>query len=260
RRIGRYDPSDCLILDPTAQAHLELVESPAGRASTLLSVIDATLTPPGARLLRRRLLAPLLDVERIRRRLDQVELFVLHTRLRGELRALLSGVGDLERLSIRASLGEATPRDLGALRDGLAAAARVSALLDELTDAASRETLGLDARPLDVVPDVAAALTAALVERPPVVPKDGGVFKPGFDAELDELEALRRSGAERMVELEARLREETQIPSLKVRYTRVFGWYIEVTRTHAARVPEHFRRKQTVATGERYTTPELDEL
>ncbi|MFO7180998.1 MAG: DNA mismatch repair protein MutS, partial [Pseudomonadota bacterium] len=260
RRIGRYDPSDCLVLDPTAQAHLELVDSPAGRASTLLSVIDATLTPPGARLLRRRLLAPLLDVERIRRRLDQVELFVMHARLRSELRTVLARVGDLERLSMRASLGEATPRDLGALRDGLAAAAQVSALLDAITDPASREILDLDTRPLDLVTDVAAALAAALVERPPAVPKDGGVFKPGFDAELDELEALRKSGAERMVELEARLREETGIPSLKVRYTRVFGWYIEVTRTHAARVPAHFRRKQTVATGERYTTPELDDL
>ncbi|HEY3499360.1 MAG TPA: DNA mismatch repair protein MutS, partial [Polyangiaceae bacterium] len=105
-----------------------------------------------------------------------------------------------------------------------------------------------------------AELERALVERPPQQPKDGAVFRAGFDPELDELAGLAKSGAERMVELETRLRDETGITTLKLRYTRVFGWYIEVTRAQASRVPSEFRRKQTVATGERYTTPELDEL
>jgi DNA mismatch repair protein MutS len=260
RRIARWDPQSTLVIDRTAQAHLELVESPGGRSATLLGVLDLTTTPVGARLLRRRLLAPLADVARIRRRLDQVELFVQNPRLREELRTEFGGVGDLERLATRAALGEASPRELGALRDGLGAAARALDLGESIAEAALREVLDLGAEAADRVADVAVALERALVERPPQQPKDGAVFKSGFDAELDELSSLEKSGAERMVELEARLRTETSIPSLKLRFTRVFGWYIEVTRTHAARVPETFRRKQTVATGERYTTPELDEL
>ena len=259
RRIARWDPTATLVIDPTAQGHLELVESPAGRAASLLGVIDRTVTPPGARLLRRRVLAPLADIARIRRRLDQVELFVQHPRLRDELRAALGEVGDLERLGMRAALGEATPRELGALRDGLNGAARSAELLAAQCDAAMRETLGL-AEPLDTVAELASELGRALVERPPQQPKDGAVFRAGYDPELDELAALAKSGAERMVELEAELRKTTGIASLKLRYTRVFGWYIEVTRTNASRVPEHFRRKQTVASGERYTTPELDDL
>jgi DNA mismatch repair protein MutS len=259
RRIARFEPSSTLVIDPTAQEHLELVESPAGRAASLLGVLDCTVTPPGARLLRRRLLSPLADVARIRRRLDQVELFVQNPRLRAELCAALGGVGDLERLAMRAALGEATPRELGALRDGLSGAARSADVLEALHDVSARECLGLT-EPVDRVAELYAELERALVERPPQQPKDGAIFRPGYDAELDELAVLTKSGAERMVELEGRLKQETAIPTLKLRYTRVFGWYIEVTRTHAARVPEHFRRKQTVATGERYTTPELDDL
>ncbi len=259
RRIARWDPTATLVIDPTAQGHLELVESPAGRAASLLGVIDRTVTPPGARLLRRRVLAPLADVARIRRRLDQVELFVQNPRLRDELRAALGEVGDLERLGMRAALGEATPRELGALRDGLTGAARSAEVLAAQCDAAMGETLGL-AETVDTVAELAAELGRALVERPPQQPKDGAVFRSGYDPDLDELAALTKSGAERMVELEAELRKTTGIGSLKLRYTRVFGWYIEVTRTNASRVPEHFRRKQTVASGERYTTPELDDL
>jgi DNA mismatch repair protein MutS len=259
RRVSRWDPSQTLLVDGTAQAHLELVESQAGRSATLLAAIDATCTPPGARLLRRRLLAPLLDVERIRRRLDLVELFVVHSRLRGELAQLLREVGDLERLTMRASLGEATPRDLGALRNGLLASARIVELLSSLDDPESRETLGLVGE-VDVVADVASALAGALVERPPALAKEGEIFLPEFDAELAELSELRKTGALRMVELEARLRKETGISTLKIRYTRVFGWYIEVSRSQAGKVPAEYRRKQTVAAGERYTTPELDDL
>ena len=260
RRIGRWDPAASLIIDASAASHLELVESPAGRSATLLSVIDATRTPPGARLLRRRLLAPLSDVAKIRRRQDLVELFVVHVRLREELRAALSEIGDLERLAVRASLGETTPRDLGALRDGLGAARRAAAVLEVVEDPALRETLGIGADPVDTVDELSAELARALTERPPAQAKDGAVFRSGYDPELDEHDALRKNGTERMVELEGRLREQTQVGTLKVRYTRVFGWYIEVSRTHASRVPSEWRRKQTVASGERFTTPELDDL
>jgi DNA mismatch repair protein MutS len=260
RRLGKWDPREHLVIDLTAQEHLELVQSAAGRAATLLGVIDKTRTPAGARLLRRRLLAPLRDVRRIRRRLDLVELYVHNPRLRDEFREALGAVGDLERLVMRASLGEATARDLGALRDGLLAGSSAVSLLEALDDPAARETLGLGAVRVDTVDDVAELLQSALTDRPPMQPKDGAIFRSGFDTELDELDNLRKSGTERMVELEARLREQTGINNLKVRYTRVFGWYIEVTRSQAGRAPELWRRKQTVASGERYSTDELDDL
>jgi len=261
RRIARWEPATLLAIDRVAQSHLELVESVSGRReATLLGVLDATSTPMGARLLRRRLLAPLTDVERIRRRLDLVESLVVHARLREELTRELGQVGDIERLAVRSSLRAATPRDLGALRDGLLAARATANVLESVADPGLRETWGLTAHGLDTVPELAELLERALVARPPVQAKDGEIFKPEFDAELAELSELRKSGTERMVELEARLKQETGIATLKVRFTRVFGWYIEVSRGQSGRVPEHYRRKQTVATGERYSTPELDEL
>ncbi len=261
RYIGLWDPADGLVIDQVAQSHLELCTSMSGaRETTLLGVIDRTRTPAGARLLRRRLLAPLGDVERIRRRLDVVELFVVNPRLRQELAGALAAVGDLERLATRAAFGQATPRDLGALRDGLVAARAAVELLEGLDDGPSRETLGLSGGAVDTVVELADELGRALVERPPSQPKDGAVFQPGYDAALDEQDELCRSGTEHMVALEARLREQTGITNLKVRYTRVFGWYIEVSRSQAGRAPAAWRRKQTVATGERFTIPELDDL
>ncbi|HVU01797.1 MAG TPA: DNA mismatch repair protein MutS [Polyangiaceae bacterium] len=261
RRIARFSPAAELGIDPVAERHLELVRSLSGeKDTTLLSVVDRTCTSAGARLLRRRLLAPLLSVARIRRRLDAVELFVGEARLRASLREALAKVTDLERLAVRASLGEATPRDLGSLRDGLLAARDAVRVLEGVEDAIARETLDLGTEPVDVVQELADELARALVERPPAIPREGTVFRPGFDAELDEADALCRHGNERMTELEGRLRESTGVGTLKVRYTRVFGWYIEVSRTQAQKVPAEWRRKQTVASGERYTLPELDDL
>src|SRR6188768_3835877 len=212
RRIARWEPATLLAIDRVAQAHLELVESVSGRReATLLGVLDSTNTPMGARLLRRRLLAPLTDVERIRRRLDLVESLVVHPRLREELTHELAQVGDIERLAVRSSLRAATPRDLGALRDGLLAARATANLLESVADPGLRETLGLTATGLDTVPELSALLERALVARPPVQAKDGEIFKPEFDQELAELAELRKSGTERMVELEARLKQETGI-------------------------------------------------
>ncbi|MCC6213884.1 MAG: DNA mismatch repair protein MutS [Polyangiaceae bacterium] len=261
RRVGRWESSDVLRLDPAAQAHLELVASLAGEPrTTLLATIDTTVTPAGARLLRRRLLSPLLDVAAIRRRQDEVACFVVHARVREDAREALRGVGDLERFATRASMREITSRELGLLRDGLAAGSATLEVLGSLPEPADRALFGLGGAEVDPVADVRDALTRALVERPAPRVADGPVFREGFDAELDELGALARGGAEQMVAIETRLRERTGIGSLKVRFTRVFGWYVEVTRAQAAKVPAEFRRKQTVATGERYTTVELDEL
>ncbi len=259
RRVAPYEASGALRVDETAQAHLELVRAAdGGRRGSLLDVIDATITPAGARLLRRRLLAPLADVAAIRRRLDEVDLFVSHPRPRGELRDALAGVGDIERLSVRALLGEATPRDLGGLRDGLLAAPAAIAAVRTIPDGLhAAEALGAA---IDPAAELAAELAAALVDRPPPHAREGGIFRDGFDAELDEARALEKHGTERILALEAKLRAETSAPSLRIKYTRVFGWYIEVTKAHVAKVPPSFRRKQTVATGERYTNDELDDL
>jgi DNA mismatch repair protein MutS len=260
QRLVRWELSDTLLIDPTAQAHLELVTSSSGDARlTLLAAIDATCSAGGSRLLRRRLLAPLKDIAQIRRRLDMLEVFVVHSGLREHVRRELEGVTDLERLSTRVAVGEATPRDLGKLRDGLCAARAATALLSDIDDLALRETLET-LTPIDTLPELTETLERALSERPPAQVKEGAVFLPGYDRELADLWSLCESGAQRMTELEAKLRADFDIPTLKVRYTRVFGWYIEVGRSQVRRVPEGWRRKQTVATGERYTLPELEEL
>lgn len=257
--IGRWDPSRSLVLDPAAVRHLELVESNSGDAqTTLLSVIDETQTAFGARLLRRRLLAPLMDVSEIRNRLDQVEVLVNNPKTRSQLRATLGEVSDLERLLSRVELGEGSPKDLGALRDSLQGGARAVAVLSTLTPA-DLDVLNVS-DDIDVVADVAATLSAALVERPPGLAKEGAIFLPEFDEQLRKHDEVRRNGSALVDELEGRLRESTGIGSLKIKYTRVFGWYIEVTKATLSKVPKVWRRKQTVATGERFTLDELDEL
>jgi DNA mismatch repair protein MutS len=260
--LGRIRPWASLTtmgIDPVAQTHLELVRSMSGeKTGTLLWVLDLTCTALGARLLRRRLLSPLLDVGAVRRRLDQVEVFVIHAGVRHKLRQVLERVSDLERLSVRATLGEATPRDLGALRDGLLAAAQAIELLRGGLPAGLEGTLPLQGT--DVVGDLAQELSRALVERPPAQAKEGSIFLPEYDDELRELDELRKHGTSRIVSLEQQLREQTEIASLKIRFTRVFGWYLEVSKSQLSRVPAQWRRKQTIAGGERYTLDELDEL
>jgi DNA mismatch repair protein MutS len=262
-RLVLYDPDDTLQLDEATVSHLELVR-PAGLGetsgeTTLLHHLDATKTPGGARLLRRWLLAPLRDVASIRRRHDAVELFLLDAALRERLRERLARVGDLDRLVTRAALGQATPRDLGALRDGVAELPTIAAILAASTAPDAREVLGLD-RPLDRLEDVHALLAQALVDSPPPVAREGGIFRAGYDAQLDELSELRRSGDEVLLRLEAKLREQSGIASLKLRFNKVQGWYLEVTRTNMDKVPKDWIRKQTIANGERYTTDELDAL
>ncbi len=258
RRIARLDPSASMRIDETAIAHLELVRAMDGsREGTLLSVIDHAVTPAGARLLRHRLLAPLIDVAAIRRRLDEVEAFVVHARARVELLAVLREIGDLERLAVRATLGEATPRDLGAIRDGLLAAPRALAIVGShpLADAA---LFGVAS--LDPLADLALELSRALIDRPPPVARDGGLVREGFDAGIDEARATKRDATTLVNALEARLKDETGSTTLKIRYNNVFGYYIEVTKSQLAKVPASFRRKQTIAGGERYTNEALDQL
>jgi len=179
---------------------------------------------------------------------------------RGKLRDALTRVGDIERLAVRAALGEANPREMGVLRDSLAAVPLAVEAVAGLPDPSAREALGIGAQPPDVVPQIRELLESALVDRPPTLAREGGMIREGFDKDLDETSMLQRQGADLIVALEADLRNTTGITTLKVRFTRVFGWYIEVTRTHVGKVPQSWRRKQTVAGGERFTTEALDEL
>lgn len=259
-RVALWNPSGVLGLDRATQRHLELTESTVGdQRATLLSVIDRTGSPGGARLLRRRLLAPLTDVRSIRRRLDEVETLVKNPTVGAKVRKGLAQIGDLERLVVRGSLGEATPRDLGNVRRGLIHAAEVIEHLRGLPDLESRKIFQVD-EDVDLVPELRDRLIEAMVERPPTQVKEGAVFQSGFDQLLDELSELRVSGNQKMASLEQRLREETQIPNLRVKFTRVFGWYVEVSRGHVGKVPDDWRRKQTVASGERFTLERLDDL
>jgi DNA mismatch repair protein MutS len=259
RELVAYDPGAQLVLDEAAVRNLELVRTLGGeRRGSLLQLLDETRTAMGARLLRRRLLSPLTELGAIRRRHDAVEAFVLDPSLREGVREALGATGDLERLATRAALGVATPRDLGALRDGLAAAAIVASRLRE-RERALVDGLGPSV-PTDLCEDVAAELATALVEAPPITARDGGVFRDCVDVRIDELRALSSSGKDVLLALEEREQKRTGIATLKIRYTRVFGYYLEITKRHLAQVPADYRRKQTVAGAERFTTDELDDL
>jgi DNA mismatch repair protein MutS len=262
-RLTSYATGDTLLLDEATQRHLELVRTMDGETrGSLLSQIDETKTAPGARLLRRRVLAPLTRVIEIRRRLDAVELFVTQPGLRAEIRTKLADVSDLERLAVKFAVGRAAPRDLVATRRSLAELPGIVRALEACPDRSAREALAVvEGAPwVDTLDDVHALLARACADDPPARATDGNVIRDGFDAALDESRLLSREGQRLILELEARLRESSGIASLKLRYTRVFGWYMEVTRAHVERAPREWRRKQTIANGERFTCDDLDVL
>ncbi len=262
-RLVEYRLGDTLVLDDATQRHLELVRTMDGETrGSLLAQIDATRTAPGARLLRRRLLAPRTNVAEIRRRLDAVEAFVTQPGLRAEVRKRLDEVGDLERLAVKLAVDRIGPRELGKLRSTLAELPPIDEALASDKDASLREAFELARREpfVDRCEDLHSILASALADDLPLRASEGGVFRDGFDAQLDDARTLARDGQRVIVELEGRLRETSQIGSLKLRYTRVFGWYIEVTKSHLGKAPKTWRRKQTIATGERFTCDELDEL
>jgi DNA mismatch repair protein MutS len=248
-----------LWLDEMTRRNLELVEPlrAGARGSTLLETIDCTVTPMGARLMRRWLLSPLCDPAAIALRLDAVEVMVTDGRGRERLREALDGVRDLERLTGRVASGRASPRDMGALRDSFA---RLPDVLEGLSGLAGRERSEIltgITNGFDLLSDLASDLKAALTDRPPVSLADGDVIRPGFDPVLDELRGLRDGGKQYIASLQQRERDRTGIPSLKVGYNKVFGYYLEITHAHAGRVPPDYERRQTLSGAERFVTPEL---
>jgi DNA mismatch repair protein MutS len=256
RSIRFKEASDCLIIDPTTLEHLEIVESSkGGRQGSLLHEIDRTVTSMGSRLLRSWLLRPLVSIEAIRDRLDAVEELAFRATDRGKLRETLKSVQDLERLTSRVALSTAGPRDLVGLRQSLAAVPRVRTLLSECQAPLVKSLVS----ELDDLADVRHGVEAAITDDPPALARDGGFIRDGFDGDIDELRHISRSGKQVIAELEERERARTGINSLKVRFNRVFGYYIEVSRSNLHAVPDDYLRKQTIAGGERFVTPALKE-
>jgi DNA mismatch repair protein MutS len=249
-----FEPQDHLVLDSVTVRNLELVESLAGGSGrSLLQVIDETVTGMGARLLRSWLLRPCVKRGEVEARFGAVqELFASHMR-RDKLRALLKEVSDLERVVGRISLGSATPRDLCAMLRSLdqvpAIREVLSGLPSSLLEVLSENT--------DELPDVRALIAKAIDDDPPAKVVDGGVIRDGYSPELDELRSVSRNAKQIIATLEATERTRSGINNLRIRFNGVFGYFIEVSKANAARVPVEYERRQTLANAERFTTPEL---
>jgi len=253
RSLCVEDRSDSLVLDAATRRNLELESAVSGqREHTLVSVLDRTATTMGGRLLRRWLHRPLRDQELLRER-HQCVGALRETTLPEDLRELLRGVADIERILTRVALRSARPRDLSGLRDSLGQLPALQALLAGVDD----PLLARLAREAGEHPEVHALLASALQEQPPLLLRDGGVLAGGYNAELDELRNLSEHGDAVLVEMENRERERSGISNLKIRYNRVHGYYIEVSRAQADKVPDNYQRRQTLKAAERYITPEL---
>ncbi len=254
----RYrEEGEHLILDPVTLRNLELTSSlsEGGRQGTLISILDKTQNSMGARMLKQWLLRPLVDKETIGGRLDAVEQLAFDTITRTKLAGALKPLVDIERVLARITLGNASPRDYVGLGQSLAVIPRLLSLLAELhAPLLKNVTEGMD--PLE---DVRSDIEATLVSEPPATIRDGGVIRKGISAELDELQRLRSEGKQTLAHIEERERERTGIGSLKVRFNKVFGYYIEVTKSKLGAVPDDYIRKQTLVGAERYITPELKE-
>jgi DNA mismatch repair protein MutS len=242
-----------LRMDDATVRNLELVQGVDGnRKWTLLSTLDLTRSGMGARLLRRWLLRPSMDLTEIEHRLDAVEELSRNVIGLGKLTQTLSKIHDLERLLGRVTMETANPRDLLALRDS-------TVQLPPLSDHLSQFSSHFLRPELDTLDSVAQILVAALSDDAPASTSEGRIIRSGYNQELDELRQIASSGKSTIARIETEERERTGISSLKVKYNRVFGYFIEVTKTHLKSVPEHYIRKQTLAGSERYITPELKE-
>ena len=256
RSIRLRQLADGLQIDPTTLKHLEIVQAmDGGRSGSLLDEIDRTVTPMGCRLLRNWLLRPLTALEPIRDRLDAVEELAVKTTERGKARETLKSIQDLERLIARIALSTAGPRDLMALSRSLAAVPRLALLMSEYQAPLLRSLIGQ----LDDLPDLRGWIDQAIADEPPALARDGGFVRDGFDKEVDDLRHISRSGKQVIAEMEEGERTRTGIASLKVRFNRVFGYYIEISKSNLHAVPSDYIRKQTIAGGERYITPALKE-
>ena len=256
RSVSYRQRADSLLIDPTTLKHLEILYGSEGaREGSLLDELDRTMTSIGSRMLRAWLLRPLLAIDAIRDRLDAVEELAFRTTDRGKFRDTIKAVQDLERLAARTALGTAGPRDLVGLKQSLAVIPRLRAILPDLQAPLVRSLVS----ELDDLTDVRDRIESTLIDEPPALAREGGFTRDGMDLELDDLRTISRSGKQVIAEMEERERARTGITSLKIRFNRVFGYYIEISKSNLHAVPADYHRKQTVAGGERFITPALKE-
>jgi DNA mismatch repair protein MutS len=264
-RLTTYSTDTFMTLDASTRRNLELTETIRSGTvqGSLLGVLDKTITAMGGRLLRAWLQQPLLDVETLTTRLDAVELFTTQTLARGDIRARLKEIADLERLTNRVSQGIAQPRDLLAIRRSLEAVPLIKQALEQSPASTlqppGRSLYGPLVIHLDPCAEIASLIAQAIAVEPPATTAKIGFIRPSFSAELDGIISGSREAKKWVAGLEAVERKRTGINSLKVGFNKIFGYYIEVTRTHSDNVPPEYIRKQTLVNAERYITPELKE-
>ncbi|HEY3740706.1 MAG TPA: DNA mismatch repair protein MutS [Bryobacteraceae bacterium] len=258
-RPSYFDRADSLVLDAVTVRNLELVEplfAGESKESTLLHVLDQTVTGMGGRLLRKRLLRPAIELDEIESRLDAVEEICKGTILRAELRKQLASILDLERLLAKITLGSSTPRELLALGKSL----EIIPLVREKLTRSTAARLQQIARRLDDIPEVRTKILEGLADDPPINIIDGGTIRGGWHPELDDLRDISHNSKGYIAQIEQRERARTGIGSLKVRFNNVFGYYIEISKANLSNAPADYERKQTLVNAERFTTPELKVL
>ena len=257
-RLTIYSLEDYMILDSATRRNLELVETlrDKQKRGSLLWCLDKTKTAMGARLLRNNIEQPLKDKDRIEERLDAIEALNSDIITRDEIREYLNPVYDLERLMTRISLRNANPRDLIAFKTSIKLLPYIKQLLSDFDGGRLNEIYN----ELDTLDDIYLLLENAINEDPPILIREGGIFKDGYLVEIDDLKRAGTDGKKWLAELEEREKSKTGIKNLKLKYNKVFGYYLEVTNSYKSLVPEYFIRKQTLANAERYTTEELNNM
>lgn len=258
RRLYAYESNDYMSLDPSTKRNLELTSSiqEGGTEGTLISIMDETTTAMGGRLLRRWIMRPLKRLTPIQQRLDAVdELYQNHT-IRSSIRQELEEVGDLERLISRICVGRTNARDIKQIERSLSQVPRIKSLFSSWENVLLQD---INSRLMMLI-DVQHRINETLAVEPPAGIRDGGMIAEGLNEELDELRDIAKNGKNYIAQIKDQLSADTGIPSLKIGYNKVFGYYIEVTNAHKDKVPETFIRKQTLVNAERYITPELKEV
>lgn len=256
--IHPYTTGKFMVLDSSTRRNLELVETLREKAKrgSLLWVLDKTKTAMGARMLRSFVEQPLIEKEEIEGRLDAIEELMQRAIDREELREYLNPVYDLERLLTRITYQSANPRDLTAFKSSIGMIPHIRGILLELQ---SKEIQGI-CEDMDTLEDLYTLIDAAIEEEPPITVREGGIIKDGYHEEIDRLREAKSQGKNWLAELEAKEREKTGIKNLKIKYNKVFGYYLEVTNSYKDLVPDYYMRKQTLTNAERYITPELKEM
>ena len=256
--LTRYVTGKYMVLDSSTRRNLELSETlrEKQKRGSLLWVLDKTKTAMGARMLRKQLEQPLIDKRQIEMRLDAVEELLDNAICREEMREYLTPVYDLERLLSKITYKSANPRDLTAFHSSLSMLPHIRCILEEMRSPLLREILG----EMDALEDICGLIGRAICEDPPLAMKEGGIIREGYSEEVDRLRNAKTEGKDWLAKLEEEEREKTGIKNLRIKYNKVFGYYLEVTNSFKHLVPDYYTRKQTLANAERYITPRLKEL